>query len=118
METKTLVKKWFDCWENGDFQNLPISEDFKHTSPFGTIDGKKAYEDLVAANKDKFLGHTFEIHDGLYEENHACVRYTSRQGEFKLDASEWYYIEDGLINRIVSYYHMGEIRSERKIDNY
>ena len=37
---KDLVKKWFEVWENGDFQNIPVTEDFKHTSPFGTIDGK------------------------------------------------------------------------------
>lgn len=41
MELNRLVKKWFDKWEEGDYLHLPISEDFKHTSPFGTINGKK-----------------------------------------------------------------------------
>ncbi|MDN5215159.1 nuclear transport factor 2 family protein [Fulvivirgaceae bacterium BMA12] len=116
---RELVKQWFDKWDQGDFHHLPISDNFKHTSPFGTIEGKKAYIDLVQENKDKFLGYTFEIHDEIYENDSACVRYTARQGEdFKLDVSEWYYAEDNLIRNIMAYYHIGEIREERKIKNY
>lgn len=54
METKTLVQQWFDVWKTGDFYKISVSDTFKHTSPFGTIDGKRAYLDLVEANKDKF----------------------------------------------------------------
>jgi len=114
--TESLVKEWFDKWKNGDFINLPISDDFKHTSPFGTIDDKKAYIDLVKENQDMFLGYTFEIQDSIYETNEGCVRYIARQGhDFRLDVSEWYYIKDNLIYEIISYYHIGEIREERKL---
>ena len=89
MDLKTLVHTWFQKWEEGDFEHIPITEDFSHTSPYGTIDGKKAYLDLVKANRDKFLGHRFEIHDELYGDDIACVRYTTRNGDFKLDVSEW-----------------------------
>lgn len=117
METKKLIKTWFERWTSGDFRQLPISNHFSHTSPFGTIDGKDAYLDLVEQNQDKFLGYSFEIHDAIYEENKACVRYTASQGEdFKLDVSEWYYIKHGLIEEIMAYYHIGEIRDERKLD--
>ncbi len=115
MDTKNVVSGWFEKWEEGDFLNLSIAEDFKHTSPFGTINGKKAYLDLVKANKDKFLGHRFEIHDALYESNRACVRYTAIQGDFKLDVSEWHYVRDNMITEIVAYYHIGEIREDRKL---
>ncbi len=119
MELRDLVKAWFEKWEDGDFLNLPISENFKHSSPFGTIYGKKPYLNLVEENKDKFLGQTFEIHDAIYEKDKACVRYTAKQGEdFSLDVSEWYYAKYNLIEEIVAYYHIGGIREERKIDNY
>lgn len=117
MELKRLVKKWFEKWEEGDFRHLPISDNFKHTSPFGTIDGKEQYLSLVEANKDKFLGHRFKIHDELYDEDKACVRYTAIQGDFKLDVSEWYYVKNDLIEEIVAYYHIGEIRDDRKLEN-
>lgn len=63
MKIKQLIRRWFKKWEEGDFFNLPVSENFKHTSPYGTINRKKAYIQLVEANKDKFLGHRFELHD-------------------------------------------------------
>ncbi|QCK16547.1 nuclear transport factor 2 family protein [Mangrovivirga cuniculi] len=114
---KELVETWFTKWEKGDYQNLPITENFKHSSPFGTIDGKKAYLNLVKENEDKFLGQTFVIHDVIYEKDKACVRYTARQGkDFSLDVSEWYYVKNNLIEKIVAYYHIGEIREERRLD--
>jgi predicted enzyme related to lactoylglutathione lyase len=114
--TEYLIQEWFEKWEKGSFFDLPISEDFKHTSPFGTIEGKKAYIDLVNKNQDKFLGYSFEILDDIYETDKACVRYIARQGrDFKLNVSEWYYIKDNLIHEIVSYYHIGEIRKEREL---
>jgi hypothetical protein len=117
MELKRLVHKWFDKWKEGDFLHLPISEYFKHTSPFGTISGKKQYIRMVEANKDKFLGYRFEIHDELYNKDRACVRYTATQGDFILDVSEWYFVKKNLIDSIVSYYHIGEIRDERKLSD-
>jgi len=117
MKPEILVKKWFDKWEEGDFTNLPISENFKHTSPFGTINGKTEYISLVKENEDKFLGYRFEIHDKIFDNDRACVRYTAIQGDFKLDVSEWYYIKHDLIEEIIAYYHIGEIREERKLSN-
>lgn len=116
MKTQTLVKQWFDLWEAGDFRDLPISETFTHTSPYGTIEGKSAYLELVEANRDKFLGHRFEIHDLLFGDERACVRYSAIQDNFRLEVSEWHYVEGGLIEEIVAYYNIeGEISEERKL---
>ncbi|MBT8274208.1 MAG: nuclear transport factor 2 family protein [Bacteroidia bacterium] len=113
---KQLVERWFVAWESGDYYNLPITDNFKHTSPYGTIDGKDNYIALVAANKDKFLGYRFQIHDTIYSENKASVQYTAIQGDFKLDVSEWYYPKEGLIEKIVAYYNIeGEISEDRKL---
>jgi len=116
MKTRDLVESWFSTWESGDFESLPLADTFRHTSPFGTIEGKEAYMDLVRSNRDKFLGYRFEIHDVLYEGRRGCVRYTAIQGDFTLDVSEWLYVGDDSIEEIVSYYHIGEIREERELD--
>ena len=117
MQSETLVKQWFQYWENGDFQNLPIAEDFSHTSPYGIISGKESYLDIVRMNRDKFLGHVFQIHDAIYLKDHACVRYSALKDDFRLDVSEWYYFKDGLIHKIIAYYNIeGEISAERKLE--
>jgi hypothetical protein len=117
MNLKELLRKWFDKWEEGDFYNLPITGNFKHTSPFGTINGKEEYIKLVEANKDQFLGYRFEIHDEIYDKEKACVRYTAIQGDFNLDVSEWYYLKENLIEEIVAYYNIGDISNDRKLSN-
>lgn len=117
MTTQQLVKAWFACWENGDFLNLPITDDFKHTSPYGLIDGKKAYLELVTANKDKFLGHRFVIHDLLCDQAKACIRYSAIQADFELEVTEWHYCNNGLIAEIVAYYNIpGDVREDRKLE--
>ncbi|MCB0739870.1 MAG: nuclear transport factor 2 family protein [Chitinophagaceae bacterium] len=118
MTTKKIVQQWFQNWEDGNFYALPIAANFIHTSPFGDIVGKKTYFEMVEANKEKFLGYHFIIHDAMHESNKACVRYTAKQGNaFSLDVSEWYYCQNNLIEKIVSYYHIGEIRPERQLEN-
>ena len=115
MQINYLVEEWFSKWEKGDFNHLPIAENFLHTSPFGTINGKREYLSLVEKNKDKFLGYKFNLLDEIYFENKACVRYSAIKGDFSLDVSEWYYIKNDLIEEIIAYYHIGEIRDERKL---
>lgn len=116
INAKQLVELWFKKWTDGEFMNLPIADNFSHTSPFGTIVGKSAYLDLVQANKDKFLGYEFVIHDVIAEHDRACVRYTAVQGEFSLDVSEWHYCKNGLITSVVAYYHIGDVRDDRQLE--
>ncbi len=85
LKTESLIERWFSQWEKGDFHDLPVTDDFRHTSPFGTITGKTEYEKLVDDNREKFLGDHFEIKDKIIEEDKACVRYTAVQGDFSLD---------------------------------
>lgn len=69
----------------------------------------------MESNKDKFLGYHFLIHDEIYDDDKACVRYTATQGDFTLDESEWYYVKGDLIEEIIAHYHIGEIPEERKL---
>ena len=73
---------------------------------------------LVRDNMDKFLGHQFEIHDTIYDTNKACIHYTAIKGDFRLDVSEWHYIKEDQIYKIVAHYNIeGEISDERKLKN-
>ncbi|MCL6267272.1 nuclear transport factor 2 family protein [Flagellimonas myxillae] len=115
-QAEKLAREWFRLWETGEFLDLPITEDFVHISPYGTIQGKKAYLDLVEANKDKFLGHSFEIHDLISNQDKVCIRYTALKSDFTLEVTEWHYVRDNLIHKIVAYYNIeGEIKEDRKL---
>lgn len=116
MDSEALVKDWFTKWTEGRYRDLPISDDFKHHSPYGTIVGKQEYLELVAKNEEQFLGHRFEIHEGLYADDKACLRYTTRRGDdFALTVSEWYHFRGKQIAEIYAYYHIGEIREAEEL---
>lgn len=118
MNAKELIEEWFQKWNDGEYLNLPITDNFEHTSPYGTISGKETYINLVRDNLDKFLGHEFIIHDIIQEDNRACVRYSARKGDFNLEVSEWHYPDGDKIERIVAYYNIaGEIREDRQLRN-
>lgn len=112
MSVESLIERWFTLWEKGDFNYLPLSDDFVHRSPFGVIKGKTAYLHLVSSNEEQFLGYSFEIHSCLTSDSLGCVRYTAKKKEFSLEVSEWHYVKDGLINEIIAYYHLPEHRGE------
>ena len=118
MECKELVSKWFQSWEAGEYRRIPVAVHFKHTSPYGTILGKGPYLSLVEANKDKFLGNHIEIHDEMYDQNKACVRYTitNTKGDFTMEVSEWFYVGEHSIQQVISYYNIeGEISEARRL---
>lgn len=91
MESRAISKLWFEKWEIGDFYNIPVTDDFVHSSPYGTIRGKSAYMNIIQANRDKFLGHRFEIYVELYKNNKACIRYAAIKDNFRLEVTEWHY---------------------------
>jgi len=117
MDLRQLVKAWFEKWETGDFQNIPVEENFKHTSPFGTIAGRAAYLDIVEANQESFLGHRFEIHDELYGGDVASVRYTSHKAGHSMEVSEWFFKGGDRIREIVSYYNVGKVSYDGNFKN-
>lgn len=110
MALRDLVSRWFELWEAGDYRELPLGAGFTHVSPFGTVEGRDRYLGIVSANEQQFLGYRFEIHDRLDGADASCVRYTalSEDGPV-LEATEWFFGDGAGIDRIVSYYNVGDV---------
>ena len=69
IDVHPVVKKWLSCWETGKLEDLPIQDDFCHTSPFGTIETKKHYLEIVEKNKADFLGNTLTVVAQIQQDN-------------------------------------------------
>ena len=111
MSIQELVHTWFELWKTGEFESLPLSENFTHTSPYGTVKSRAAYFALAAANREAFTGNTFDIHEMLFDKNRACIRYTMNSPTGTLEVSEWIYETNGLISKIIAYYNLQEERT-------
>lgn len=110
MNIRQLIDTWFTIWNKESLNELLISENFKHTNLFGTIEGKKAYFDLVATRSNKFLGYRFLIYDGLLDAPKAGVRYAAIPNHFRLEVREWYLIKNDHIASIIASLFMVDIR--------
>ncbi|MBT8234341.1 MAG: hypothetical protein HKO66_08885 [Saprospiraceae bacterium] len=102
-----VLKKWFLIWQNGNFEDIPISKDFKHTSPFGVIDSAAEYLEIVHSNKEAFLNHKFENFEQISEGNKVCIRYNQISEKGTMRVCEWYILQDDLIKEVYSYYNIG-----------
>ena len=105
-----LVKQWFSCWENGNIEELPISDEFSHTSPFGTITPKERYLEIVGKNKKDFLGNTFTILKQIQEGNNVCIQFEQKNANTGLEmiVCEWYVMQGDVIKEIRSFYNVGD----------
>ena len=101
---RQLVDLWFLCWKEGDYMNLPLHESFVHVSPYGSIEGKDQYLQIVKDNESLFVDNELSLHEQLFSEECACVRYTMKSPSSEMEVSEWFYPQDGLIKKIVAYY--------------
>lgn len=105
-----VINKWFRCWESGDIDSLPITEDFSHTSPFGTIQPKSRYLEIVENNRGDFLGNTLTVIKQIKEGDNVCVQFEQKNSNTGLEMTvcEWYVLNGDLIKEIRSFYNVGD----------
>ena len=104
--SRKLAEAWFEAFRSKDITKLELTltEDFVHTSPFGEIEPRQAYLDLVRANPEAFFSPVIEILDMFDCGDKVAVRYLVN----KNPACDCIYVRDDQIAEIFSYYHYGE----------
>lgn len=105
------VAKWFACWNSGVIDDLPITDDFRHTSPFGTIDTKTRYLEIVNKNRESFLGNKLAVLKKIVDGNNVCVQFLQTREddpEFEMTVCEWYVLDGDRIKTIESFYNIGD----------
>ena len=105
------VARWFACWNSGAIDDLPITDDFRHTSPFGTIETKARYLEIVNKNRDSFLGNRLEVLRQIVEGDNVCVQFRQTREDnpdFDMTVCEWYVLDGDGIKAIESFYNIGD----------
>jgi len=102
--SKKLVEAWFDAFRDKDISKLKLAEDFVHTSPYGEIKGRQVYLDMVRENSEAFFSPTIKTLDVFECGDKFAVRYLVDGNP----ACDCFYIQNGQISKIYSYYHLGE----------
>ena len=104
-----IIQQWLDCWQTGQIDQLPIGDDFQHTSPFGTIKGKRRYLEVVNNNLDDFLNNTLTVVAHIAQGDQVCVQFeqTNAKTGLKMTVCEWYQLAGNQIRSIRSFYNVG-----------
>ena len=105
------VAKWFACWNSGAVDELPITDDFRHTSPFGTIETKSRYLEIVNRNRESFLGKKLTVLKQIDDGSSVCVQFRQTREddpEFEMIVCEWYGLDGDQITEIESFYNIGD----------
>lgn len=103
-ENRKIADGWLEAFKSKDISKLQLADDFVHSSPFGEIEGKEVYLDLVRQNSEAFFSKTIETIDVLDCGDKFAIRY--KVGE--TSACDCIYVHGGKISKIYSYYHFGE----------
>jgi hypothetical protein len=102
--SRKLVEAWFDAFREKDISKLKLTEDFIHMSPFGEIKGRNTYLDLVREHAEAFFSPKIQILDLFDCGDKFAVRYLVDEKP----ACDCFYVRNGQIAKIYSYYHIGE----------
>lgn len=103
-EVDRLTRQWILVWNDGDPTTLPLAPDFKHTSPYGHIEGRDRYlEWVLPLAKENVAELTVE--DVLVSGNQSAVRYRNHlsSGE-TIRACDWLTFSDGKLAQVRAYY--------------
>lgn len=103
--SNATVDAWFGAFWQKDVDKLEsvLADQFAHSSPFGVIESRKAYIELVRANPEAFFSPEIEIQDIIDSGHKVAVRYLINGNP----ACDCIYTSGGIITTIFSYYHHG-----------
>jgi len=101
---ENLAQAWFDAFGRKDLSELALAEDLVHSSPYGDIESRQAYLDLVDQNPAAFFSPEITILDVIAGADAYAVRYLVNGNP----ACDCIYVRDDQIAKIHSHYHVGE----------
>ncbi|MFG0257418.1 MAG: nuclear transport factor 2 family protein [Phycisphaerales bacterium JB043] len=102
-QARHLAEQWLTCWLEQRPDDIPLADDFVHTSPFGRIEGREHYLEMTkpkSAENTKAL----RILRVIAEGNTAAIVYEIDTPTTTYEACDWVFVEDGRIKEIKAYF--------------
>lgn len=110
---KQLARQWIEIWDKGDPMTLPLADDFVHMSPFGKLEGREKYLDVIRPMAAQNVV-SLHIQDVIGEDDQACVTFTMDTPHGPVPCCDWVTVAGGKILSVNSYYDSREIPNFEK----
>lgn len=106
-----LALGWIEAWIRMDMEWLRrhLAPDFVHVSPFGRLEGRDAYLEVVEPMARKCVVELV-VKDVVATGDQAAVRFENRTLNGVVESCDWLQVEDDCIKEIRSFYDSAAIR--------
>ena len=102
-KAEQLARTWIDCWNEGRPDDIPLAENFVHTSPFGRVEGRATYLDWVKPLAAKNVT-TLRISKTLGSGDEAVIQFEMDTPGGPVPVVDWVTIDGDEIVSIHSFY--------------
>ena len=102
-QAQQLARAWIEGWNAGDPDNIPLAEDFVHTSPLGVLKGRGPY---LAKVKPMAAKNVVEltILKVLSEPGLAAIWFEMNTPNGPVQVCDWVHSKDGKITAVNAFY--------------
>ena len=98
-----LARAWIQGWIDGDPDGIPLSDDFVHTSPFGTIEGREIYLEKIKPASDANVAR-LAILKTMGAEDGAVIRFDMETPHGTIPCVDWVTVDGDMITAVHSFY--------------
>lgn len=108
-EPEKLARAWIDGWNAGKPDEVPLASEFKHSSPFGVVKGRKKYLEWVKPLAAKNVT-SLKIIKTLGGDNEAAIWFEMMTPNGLVQCCDWVQVENGKIIAVTSFYDATGLR--------
>jgi hypothetical protein len=108
-EAGARARTWIECWSRGVPDEIPLAGEFKHTSPFGCVQGREKYLDWVKPLAAKNVTELSIIRI-LSRGNEAAIHFEMQTPKGRVHVCDWVVVKSGEISEIHSFYDATGLR--------
>jgi hypothetical protein len=108
-----LARIWIEAWNEGRPDDIPLAENFTHSSPFGTVTGREKYLGWVKPLSAKNVA-SLKIIRILGGDGEAAVWFEMKTKDSMVRVVDWLQTEGGEISSITSFYDPATIPGHKE----
>ncbi len=102
-DTAGIARAWIEVWGRDDPATLPLAQGFVHVSPFGRIEGRDRYLEIVGPLAEQNVA-SLVVTDVISQGDRACVAFTMDTPNGAVECCDWVTVAGGQIVSVRSYY--------------
>ena len=103
MTAADLARAWIDGWNAGTPDDIPLADDFTHSSPYGTVSGRQKYLEWVKPLAAQNVAE-LRVVSVLGGGDEAAIWFEMDSGGQVVKTVDWVRVRDGQIVSIQSFY--------------